>query len=59
MKENTRGGARPGAGRPAIGNSKAVSLRISEEAVRILSQQLNKNAYVSEAILYYHAHKAE
>lgn len=48
-----RGGARPGSGRPAIAKSKAVSLRISEEAKAILDLQVNKNAFATTAIISY------
>lgn len=48
-KASGRGGRREGSGRKALGK-KAVTLKLSEESVEILSRQENKSEFVDELI---------
>ena len=48
-KTSSRGGRREGSGRKALGK-KAVTLKLSEESVEILSRQENKSEFVDELI---------
>lgn len=48
-KTTGRGGRREGSGRKALGK-KAVTLKLSEESVEILSNVKNKSEYVDQLI---------
>ena len=49
-KKENRGGARPGAGRPRNGRTKAISLRISSEAYEIYQSWANKTEVIDTLI---------
>lgn len=53
-KKSNRGGARAGAGRPkGRNNYRSIALRIPEDVAEILDKQVNRSAYIIEAIRAY------
>lgn len=54
IKNDGRGGARPGAGRPNKRHScRTIALRIPKDVADILDEQANRSAYIVEAIRAY------
>lgn len=49
-QKSTRGGVRPGSGRPATDRRKMLSVRISEEAHEMISGVKNKSEYIDTLI---------
>ena len=50
-KKHTRGGARPGAGRPSLDRKVPLSVRITREAMDILNRTTkNKSEYIDNLI---------
>ena len=49
-QKSTRGGVRPGSGRPATDRRKMLSVRISEEAHEMISEVKNKSEYIDTLI---------
>ena len=49
-QKSTRGGVRPGSGRPATDRCKMLSVRISEEAHEMISEVKNKSEYIDTLI---------
>ena len=49
--KSKRGGYRKGSGRPATGRTRAITIRVSEEAVKILNTLgVNKSEYIDNLI---------
>ena len=50
-EKSSRGGRRPGAGRPkTVGSSRTIAIRVPEDIAAILDRQPNKSAFIIEAI---------
>ncbi len=55
-QRKTRGGRRPGAGRPVtVDGTRTIGLRIPADVAEILDRQENRSAYIIEAIRAYEA----
>lgn len=50
QQQSSRGGRRPGSGRPANDRSVALMVRITPEADAILKQQPNKSEFIDRII---------
>ena len=49
-KKENRGGARPGSGRPAGERTYPIAVRISKQAMEILSKKKNKSEFIDSLI---------